>query len=346
MESKNSLLNLKYNIIQAPMAGGIVNPLLVATVCNAGMLGSIPAGYLSLELLQKFIKETKSLTKEPFMVNLFIEKPRKKEQVFKKANPIITIEQSLKNTQTNKNFTVPPTVLEKDYINLLVKEKIPIVSTTFGFLNKSSIKYLKENNIKIIGTATSYEEFTYLVDNGSDAVILQGFEAGGHQGSFLPTKPNNATTLELLNSIRKIDKKTIIVAAGGIAINNMVDFFKAGANYIQLGTAFMMVAESNLPTNIKEYIINKKITAISKNITGRYARGIQNKLIKIINDCNKNEIYEFPIQHFHTSQLRELARQNLNLEYTSVWAGSNQDNLKIQPINNLILSLQNKYKTI
>lgn len=346
MEYKNSLINLKYNIIQAPMAGGILNPLLVATVCNSGMLGSIPAGYLGLKALQKFIKEVKNLTKNPFMVNLFIESPRNAETTFTKSNTIIAIEQKLGGSTSNKTFIIPPTISEEDYIELLIKEKVPMVSTTFGFLSKPSVERLKENNIKIIGTATNYKEFTYLVNNHADAVILQGKEAGGHQGSFLSDAKNENTTLTLLQLVRKQNKNAVLIVAGGVSVNNMEEFFKAGANYIQLGTAFMMAEESNLPYNIKVYIAANIHTEVNKNITGKYARGVKNELMKAFDKCNTNEIYGFPTQHYHTSQLRGLAKQNLNPEYLSLWVGSNQGNLKVQPLNSLILSLQNKYKQI
>lgn len=346
MECKNSLFNLKYNIIQAPMAGGIVNPSLVASVCNAGMLGSIPAGYLTITALEKFIFEVKQLTSKPFIVNLFNEPLRTKEQVFQKSHTIKALEKKLGSKQVSETFSVPATINEEDYINLLIKEKVPIVSTTFGFLNKNSIKRLKDNNIKIVGNATTSKEFTYLIANGADAVILQGFEAGGHQGSFLSDCENKSTTLELLKLVRKHHKETILIVAGGVSTKNMANFFTAGANYIQLGTTFMLTKESKLPEHIKEYILNKKVTSISKSITGRYARGIRNNLMAVLDKVDSNDIFSFPVQHYHTSEIRKLAKQVLNPEYSSVWAGENPDNLKIQLLNDLIVSLQDKYKQI
>lgn len=339
----NSLKSL-YRVIQAPMAGGIVNPNFVSRVCNHGLLGFIPGGYLNLKSLEEFIIATKSLLVDPkatFGVNVFIDdKPREVEQFFKKTVDVIQIENLLK-MNSNDTFPVPATVKEKDYIDLIIKQSVPIASCTFGFFNKESVEKLKENNIKIIGNATTIEEFKFCLEHGADAIIIQGTEAGGHQASFLSNEKNNKKTMALLEETRKLYPHVTIIAAGGISTNNMSSYFHNGADYVQLGTAFMMTYESNVPETCKEYMKSKKNTILTDAITGKWARGIENSLTKTL---KHDDLYGFPVKHYLTAGLRAEAKKQVNPEYLSLWAGSNPQNLEMLPLETLLDTIKSKTK--
>ncbi|MFT4693774.1 MAG: NAD(P)H-dependent flavin oxidoreductase YrpB (nitropropane dioxygenase family) [Francisella sp.] len=116
------------------------------------MLGMIASGYLSLNDLEIFITEVKNqLNAEAiFGVNLFI------KAYLDKPNFLPTSKEILKAEELN--FTVPKNIAEKDYIALLIKHKVQIVSTTFGILSKESITLLQKYNIEIIATVTSIAE--------------------------------------------------------------------------------------------------------------------------------------------------------------------------------------------
>lgn len=123
----------------------------------------------------------------------------------------------------------------------------------------------------------------------------------------------------------------------------MAEYFNSGADYVQLGTAFMMTFESNLLMEAKEFIIKNATTEITKNITGRWARGTVNKLME---ELNNDKIYNFPLQHFATLDLRAFAKKTLNPEYLSLWAGSNSDNFKLQNLSDLIEELKISYNSV
>lgn len=129
----NYLDTIKYKIIQAPMAGGIVNAKFVANVCNYNMLGCIPSGYLSLETLQSFIQEVKTLTKQPFVVNLFCEEFRQFDGIANKPKSILKIEENLGIQLLSQTFTIPKTVAENEYVDLLIREEVPIVKHYLWF---------------------------------------------------------------------------------------------------------------------------------------------------------------------------------------------------------------------
>lgn len=173
MTKLKQFIKTEYNIIQAPMAGNILTPEFVAKVCNSGMLGCIPGGYLDMPSLKNFIIKTKELTKVSFCLNLFIEDERKEVIQVKKSEKILKLEKDL-GMSVNVMTTAPKTILHEEYVELIIKECIPVVSFTFGFFNKKLTEKLKSNGIKIIGTVTSIDEFKYCVDHGFDAVVVQG----------------------------------------------------------------------------------------------------------------------------------------------------------------------------
>ncbi len=330
-----NIFDLDYPIIQAPMAGNILSADFIATVCNHGVLGFIASGYLSLEQLEeRIINVWKSLTNPAakFGVNLFLDDERKLAQTFAKPDYIKQIENEI-GLIGEAAFLVHSTIAESDYVDLLIKYSVPIVSCTFGFLQASSVDKLKDNGIKIIGNATTLAEFEYCLNNGADAVVLQGTEAGGHQASFLSNEVNQLSTKDFLKQVREFDNDTIIIVAGGLSVLNYRDYLGNGADYVQLGSVFMMANESNVSAKCKQFISESINTKLTKDITGKWARGVENKLVALTQDrCE----LDFPIQHYATTKLRQHAK-NLDLpEYLSLWASSNKDNHARHSLQELI----------
>ena len=335
-----NLFNLEYPIIQAPMAGGITTPEFIATISNNGCLGFIAGGYLSISELRAFIISVQSnlhTATTALGVNIFIEQERSQYQILNKSPIIKEIEQTQFNINNADTFIFPASIPENEYIDLFIELAVPIVSCTFGFLCHDSLTRLKQHNIKIIANATTLDEFIFCIKGGADAVVIQGTEAGGHQASFLDDKQNNQNTHSLLKEIRSFDIDTPIIVAGGISLHNFNEYLLSGANFVQLGTAFMMTHESNVTLTTKEFISKSLQTSLSDKITGKWARGIENKLLRQLhNDLASS----FPEKHYMSSQLRQSAKRTLNPEYMSLWAGSNVDNLQIRYLDDLINALK------
>src|SRR3990167_5688567 len=152
------LLKIAFPIIQAPMAGGITTPELVAAVSNAGGLGSLGAGYMTANDIRSTIKQIQQLTNKPFSVNLFIpEKHQSMHEEIEKAR------RAVQEACYELNFQVttakpPYTPSFEEQMNVLLEEKIPIFSFTFGIPPLNWIEDFKKNGIVLIGTATTLEE--------------------------------------------------------------------------------------------------------------------------------------------------------------------------------------------
>ena len=230
------LLNIKYPIIQGGMAG-ISESNLVSAVSNAGGLGTIGAGLMSHLWLEEEIKKTKKLTKNPFAVNLFLRHPKIEE-----------------------------------LIKIIIKHQVPIVFTGGG--NPLLVfPYFQASGIKIIPVVPSPRLAKKMEDNGADAVVVEGFESGGHIGEN--------TTFCLIPQTKKLLKNIPLIAAGGIYDGKTAAAaFLLGADGVQIGTRFLASKECIVSEEYKKKIIEATAddVRVVLRFTGHPLRVIDNKL--------------------------------------------------------------------
>lgn len=208
-----NLFNIKYPIIQAGMVW-CSGWKLAAAVSNAGGLGIIGAGSMYPEVLRVHIQKCKQATSKPFAVNVPLLYPNVKE-----------------------------------IMDILVEEKVKIVFTSAG--NPATwTTFLKENGITVVHVIANTKFALKAQESGVDAIVAEGFEAGGHNGR------EETTTLCLIPMIRTAVKIPVI-AAGGIASGkSMLAAFALGADAVQVGSAFAVAEESSAHPNFKERIIS------------------------------------------------------------------------------------------
>lgn len=326
MWNKNNLtemLNVSYPIIQAPMAGGPTTPELIAEVSNSGGLGSLGAGYLTPEKLKEEIKKTKNLTAKPISVNIFVpefpeDNPEKKAKIIELLKPY---------RKELGLCEVPETsALQQSFdkqLNIIIEQNINILSFTFGVPSADWIKKLKDENIILIGTATTVDEAIELENKGVDIVVAQGSESGGHRGTFKGKFEDSLVgTMALVPQV--VDNVSIpVVAAGGIMdARGIVASLALGASGVQMGSAFLTCHESGANDLHKKAILESKEndTVTTKVFSGKMARGIRNKFV---DDFEKYEddVPPYPIQNTLTRELRQIAAQNNRPDYMSLWSG-------------------------
>src|SRR5699024_673263 len=229
-------------IFQAPMAG-VTTPELVSEVSNQGGIGNIGAGYLNAKQTQNFIEKVKMNTNYFYGINLFVpEKIDLNEVEFDQAK------QKFKQAAPAYAQEIPEKIeishVFAEQIEVVMKEAVPIVSFTFGIPDVTVIEQLKQAGSYIIGTATTVKEAIEIENAGCDAVVVQGFEAGGHRGSFL----GDNDLIGLFSLLPQVadSVKIPIIAAGGIMDKRGVKAaYNLGASSVQLGTAFLMTYESS-----------------------------------------------------------------------------------------------------
>ena len=215
MNKITTLFKIKYPIVQ----GGMIwnsGYKLASAVSNAGGLGLIGAGSMYPEVLREHIKKCQKATSKPFGVNVPMLYPN--------------IEEIMK---------------------IIVAEGVKIVFTSAGN-PKTWTAYLKENGITVVHVVSSSVFALKAQDAGVDAIVAEGFEAGGHNGR------EETTTLALIPIVK--EKITIpLLAAGGIATGRgMLATMILGADGVQVGSRFAASLESSAHDNFKETIVNVK----------------------------------------------------------------------------------------
>lgn len=279
-------LNITIPIIQAGMAGGITTPELVAAVSNTGALGTIGAGYMHTNKLKEAIQRVKQLTDKPFAVNLFSANLEVFTTDVDEMQALLNKKRKETGIDKQENLVkVNDYLHEKVY--LLIKEKVPIVSTAFGALSSVLIERLKENNSILIGMATNVSEAQLLEDMGYDIVVAQGIEAGGHRGTFDIEKYPNGSDIGLIALMQSILDNTSlpVIAAGGIYTRQQLDGLLAmGASGVQMGTRFLLAKEAGTNKTYRRALVkaNYQDTVITNVFSGRPARAIKNGFINEI----------------------------------------------------------------
>ena len=215
MNKITQLFNIKYPIIQ----GGMIwnsGYKLASAVSNAGGLGLIGAGSMYPEVLREHIQKCKKATDKPFGVNVPMLYPNIEE-----------------------------------IINIIVEEGVKIVFTSAGN-PKTWTSFLKEKGITVVHVVSSSKFALKAQEAGVDAVVAEGFEAGGHNGR------EETTTLTLIPMVKE-QLSIPLIAAGGIATGRgMLAVMVLGADGVQVGSRFAASVESSSHENFKNTIINVK----------------------------------------------------------------------------------------
>ncbi|MBD3860828.1 nitronate monooxygenase [Bacillus sp. 28A-2] len=316
-----ALLQIKHGIIQAPMAGGAVTPQLAAAVSQYGGLGSLASGYVQPENMRQQIRQVKELTSRLFQVNVFVPEPIpdiKKENVafWEKRLPVRpAVERMPSEEELWEDF--------EQKITIIQEEGVPIVSFTFACPNEQTIRRLKQKGIFLIGTATTKEEALLLEEKGMDAIVLQGSEAGGHRGTFLPSKGDALLGLiSLISDVKQICRVPLI-AAGGITDRVGVKAALAlGADAVQIGTRFLASKESAAAEVYKKAILQAEgsDTKITTLFSGKRARGIVNQWMEEERP-HEDKVLPYPVQHIWTTPMRKAAAAAGSPDQMALWAG-------------------------
>jgi nitronate monooxygenase len=228
---------LRHPIIQAPMAGGPSTPRLAAAVSAAGGLGFLAAEYRTPADLAADIARVKEITRAPVGVNLFLlaETPIDDAKLASYARAI-------EPDSRRHGVALGEPHFDDDsfdaQVEVVCRERPPIVSFTFGCPTPALVAGLHELDIAVWVTVTEVDEALLAAQAGADALIVQGAEAGGHRGSFEDTDGRGEISLLPLLRLVARDCELPLIASGGIADGaGVAAVLAAGARAAQIGTA-------------------------------------------------------------------------------------------------------------
>ncbi|MGG3919845.1 nitronate monooxygenase [Parageobacillus thermoglucosidasius] len=331
-------------IIQAPMAGGVSTPALAAAVSNAGGLGFLAGGYKKAEEMREEIVAVRELTDKPFGVNVFVPSEEDVDE-----NALLRYRQVLEKEAERFGVQLGEAKWDDDdweaKLAVLVEEKVPVVSFTFGCPSPDIIAKLKDNGSFVIVTVTSTEEALIAKQAGANALCVQGAEAGGHRASFRNNAASheNASLLVLLQQIREAVDIPLIAAGGIMRGSDIAAVLAAGACAAQLGTAFLRCPESGANPLHKNALVdpNFQSTAVTRSFTGRFARGLVNRFLI---EYDKLAPAAYPHIHHMTKQLRKAAAQANDPQVMSLWAGQGYRLAKDMPAGEIVRLLMEEWR--
>ena len=336
-----SRLETRYPLIQAPMAV-IATPELVAAVSGAGGLGSLGGGMSSPDTLREQIRSVRRLTDAPFAVNLFapFDPPDPAPgAVERMAQQLAPWRERLGLGEASAPTGARPSF--EDQVTVLVEERPPVFSFTFGLPPAGALADLREAGATIVGTATTVAEAVMLEQAGCDAVVAQGSEAGGHRGTFATLFASGLIgTVALVPQV--VDRVSCpVVAAGGIMDGRGIAAALAlGADGVQLGTAFVACDESAAPppyvTSLAES--DESATTVTAAFTGRPARGMRTPLFEEI-ESSGLEIPPYPLQQEMTMQLMRSGIERGELDVVIRLAGQGAPMVRRLPAARLVAEL-------
>lgn len=312
---------LEIPIVQAPMASA-TTPELVAAVSNAGGLGSLPVGFTEPAQIAPLVARVRALTARPFAVNLFVDTsapvaPDLLQRAHDRLRPF--------RAELGIPHAPAPAIALLDYraqLEAVLAARPAVLSFTFGVPEAALFERCRAAGIVTIGTANTVAEAVALERAGADAVCAQGFEAGGHHGSFAqPVEFSQIGTLALVPQV--VDAVGVpVVATGGIGDGRGVAAVLAlGAAAAQLGSAFLRADESGIPAAFRAVLETPAAyrTTMTTTFSGRTARGVHNAFMDALADLD--DIAPYPYQHWLTRDIRTAAAQQGRAEYLSLWAG-------------------------
>jgi len=318
------MFNIELPIIQAPMAGTALSDMVVA-VSQAGGLGSLACGLLSVENARKELETIRRKTSRPINANFFCHQPPQEDHA-REINWRRCLDAYYIQLQVDSNISIPNSArapFDEKMCDLVAEFHPEVVSFHFGLPDKDLLLRIRKTGAKILSTATSVNEARWLEDQGCDAIIAQGFEAGGHRGMFLTEDISTQVgTMALVPQV--VDAvKVPVIAAGGIAdARGILAAFALGAAAVQIGTAYLQCPEAHISPLHRQALKDTKDneTAITNVFTGRPARAIVNRFMREVGPMS-DVAPKFPLAAATLAALRAKSEMAGSTDFTPLWSG-------------------------
>ncbi|MFE9097726.1 nitronate monooxygenase [Streptomyces sp. NPDC007264] len=343
---------LRHPIVQAPMAGGVSVPQLAAAVSEAGGLGFLAAGYKTADGMYQEIKQLRGLTGAPFGVNLFMPQPDPgagtgSAGAAAAALPSAAAVEVYANQLAGEaawyetELGDPDSGRDDGYdakLAVLLDNPVPVVSFHFGVPAPDVLDSLRRAGTLTLVTATTVDEALTVQRAGADAVIVQGLEAGGHQGTHRDLLENDPCGIGLLSLVAQVRESVRIplVAAGGIMRGSQIAaVLAAGADAAQLGTAFLATPESGAHPLHKRALTDPLFvrTELTRAFSGRPARALVNRFMR---EHGPYAPAAYPEVHHLTSPLRKAAAKSGDAQGMALWAGQGHRLARELPAGQLV----------
>ena len=337
-------LGLTTPIIQAPMAG-VSPPKMAAAVSNAGGLGSIGVGASNVDGARAQIHETRAMTDRAFNVNFFCHQPAKRNADLEQTwlhnlEPTFAAFETHAPSSLNEIYS---TFLTDDAkFQMVLNERPSVVSFHFGLPSSAKIKALKSAGITLFATAITLADAKAAQTAGIDAIVAQGWEAGGHRGIIDPNSPDSRLGTFALTRLLSTNLQIPVIAAGGIMDGAGIRAtLNMGAIAAQMGTAFINTDESMADTHYRTALTSSAghNTVMTPVLSGRPARCLANQFTELDSKTDYTNIPDYPVTYDATKSLIAAAKKHGHTGFGAHWAGQCAPLSRAMPVAELITTL-------
>jgi nitronate monooxygenase len=341
-------IGIEWPIIQAPMAG-TSTPAMAAAVTNAGALGSIGVGAVNPAGARGMIEALKAGTSGPFNVNVFCHapataRPDRERDWLAALAPLFETYGAAPPASIGEIYT--SVLADPAMLDLLLETRPAVVSFHFGLPPAATIARLKAAGIALFSTATNLDEADQAVRAGVDAIVAQGYEAGGHRGMFDPAAPDGRMGTLALTRLLVSKIAAPVIAAGGIMDGAGVAAALAlGAEAAQLGTAFIACPESSADRYHRDALFGPgaAMTEMTALISGRPARCLPNRFTALKDaELRGAPMPDYPIVYDAGKALAAAAKARGEGGFGAQWAGQGAALARAMPAADLVGVLRNE----
>ena len=341
-------LGIELPLLQAPMAG-VSTPALAAAVSNAGALGALGVGATDVAGARAMMAEVRAATERPFSVNVFVHGPSRPDPA-REAAWLTALAPAFR-----AHGAEPPAALRTIYrsfadddamLAALVETAPPVISFHFGLPTAERVAVLRATGAVLLATATNLAEGRAAEAAGIDAVVAQGYEAGGHRGMFDPAAFDERLGTLALTRLLVRRLGVPVIAAGGIMDGaGVAAVLRLGAVAAQLGTAFVACPESAATPAYRAALLagDAVHTVMTAGISGRPARCLANRFTALAETLAAQTPPlippDYPIAYDAGKALHAVAAGRGDHGYGAQWAGQGASMARVLPASELVATL-------
>jgi len=335
-------------VLEAPMAGA--NSIArAAAVANAGGMGGLGALLMNPDEIADWVSRFRAQRKGALNINLWIPEP---------GPPIRDAAREASVRAFLAQWGPPVDEKAGDFAPIdfaaqcraVLAARPSAASSIMGLYPPAFVRQFKENNVAWFATATTLSEARAAQAAGADAIIAQGFEAGGHRGAFDNAKAERQAVGLMALLPRLADRIEIpIIAAGGIADGRgLAAALTLGASAVVVGTALLSTSESETPSAWRDALdkTEPEDTWPTRAFSGRLGRAIANDYVRAAAAPDSPQPAPYPVQRGLTAKMRAEAAGKNNVRIMQAWAGQSAWMATNQPAEDFVTGIWKDAQTL